>query len=671
MTENILDIRRLEVKIKTKHGFIYPIDNLNIKIHKGETLALIGESGCGKSMTANAIMQILPPNTYYTKSSVIDFNGEDLLSKPEVAMREIRGNKIAMIFQDPMTALNPVYTIGQQLLEVYRLNAKRNFNKLSNHLLPNGKKEVNNKLKVYQILAEVGLPDPQRQFNSYPHQLSGGMRQRVVIAMALAAEPELLIADEPTTALDVTIQLQILWLLKKLQHKYNMGLLLITHDISVVAQVADRVTVMYAGHIVEVADKNTIITNPKHPYTKMLLNAQPSLAKAKHDLATIKGFVPKLDKKFDLCRFKDRCPVAGEKCQQYTPDLFHKNHEHLVRCFYPDKLVLQNENFLDHNNPNDDKKNDVPDDYLLTVDNLKVYFPIYKGILKRVVSYIKAVDDISFRVKPGETLALVGESGSGKTTVAKTLMSLLEYQGSISYKDSLMQIIFQDPYSSLNPKMMICDILQEGMISIYNKMLSEADLIKLLETVGLHEESLYKYPHEFSGGQRQRIAIARAIALTPKLLILDEPTSALDLSVQAQILNLLKSLQQKFNLSYFFITHNLSVVGYMANYVAVMYLGKIVEYGPVEHIINNPKHPYTITLIESLPDIANTIDIDTKIIKGEIPSLTNLPSGCYFRTRCPKAMSICKELYPEVTVLENTDTKYHTVNCFLYEDSKN
>lgn len=661
MSEYVLNIPNLDVRIKTKNGYVYPVDNLSLNINQGETLALIGESGCGKSMTANAIMQILPPNTFYTKNSVVNFNKQDLLTKNEVEMRSIRGDHIAMIFQDPMTALNPVFTIGYQLIEVFKLKAKRN-------KLNNSANVLNNdsyKQQALAILSEVGLPDPDRQFNSYPHQLSGGMRQRIVIALALAAEPDLLIADEPTTALDVTIQLQILWLLKKLQAKYNMGLLLITHDLSVVAQIADKVAVMYAGYIVEVADKSSIISQPRHPYTKMLLNSQPSIDKRTRELSTIKGFVPKLDSKLDLCRFKDRCPVAGEFCNKNNPDLKENPNQHFVRCHYPDKPVRHTDVELAVTNVSADDY--LADNYLITVDNLRVYFPIYKGLLKRVASYIKAVDDISFKIKPRETLALVGESGSGKTTAAKALMNLLKYHGEIHYKDNLIQIIFQDPYSALNPKMMVVDLLQEGMQAIHHKKLTEDELIDLLETVGLPATALYRYPHEFSGGQRQRIAIARALAVRPKLLILDEPTSALDLSVQAQILNLLKSLQAEYNLSYFFITHDLSVVGYMADYVAVMYLGKIVEYGPVANIIKNPKHPYTNTLIESLPDINNTIDVNTKIIKGEIPSLTKLPSGCYFRTRCPKAMPQCSELYPEQTILENSNGKFHWVNCYLYE----
>jgi peptide/nickel transport system ATP-binding protein len=579
--DNILDINNLRIYIKTKTKIIYPVNGLSLKIKSGQTLALIGESGCGKSMTANAIMQLLPPNTYYGKDSHILLNNDDLINKSEAMMRQIRGNSIAMIFQDPMTALNPVFTIGEQISEVFKNNNKP--------LVSNIKD------KVLNILHEVGMPSPLHQFDAYPHQLSGGMRQRAVIAIALAAKPKLLIADEPTTALDVTIQRQILELLKEIQIKYQMSLLLITHNMSVVKQIADHVAVMYAGYIIEEASTDEIITNPRHPYTKMLLRAQPSLENKTHQLSVIKGFVPSLDREFNLCRFKDRCPVSELKCSNEEPILesMQENQKHLARCFYQDKSIDYSVLLRKQNSDNEN-------DNLLQINNLKVTFPIYKGLIKRAVDSITVVNNVSFELKSGKTLALVGESGCGKSTIAKAIMGLLDYDGNIEHKGNLMQIIFQDPYSALDPKMMIADILQEGSKAIYNKYLNERKLIELLATVGLPENALYRYPHEFSGGQRQRIAIARALAVKPKILILDEPTSALDLSVQAQILNLLKDLQYSYNLTYLFITHDLAVVAYMADFIAVMRAGEIVEYGIIEQIMQKPMHSYTKKLLESV-----------------------------------------------------------------------
>lgn len=656
--KHLLEVNNLSLSIKTKSGDVYPVDDLDINITVGETLALIGESGCGKSMTANAITQLIPPNAYYSKNSKINLCGDDLLLKSEHQMRNIRGDDIAMIFQDPMTALNPVLKIGTQLLEIFKIKAKRN-NKSS--IQKNDYKQ-----SAINALKEVGLPDPMRQFEAYPHQLSGGMRQRVVIAMALAAQPKLLIADEPTTALDVTIQLQILWLLKNLQKKYNMSLILITHDLGIVSQVADNVAVMYAGHVVEYGSKQQIVNDAKHPYTKMLLLAQPEYDKRDSKLATIKGFVPSLRKKFSLCRFVERCPIASSHCHKENPEIKLINSAgsapHRVRCWnYQEACHISN--ITDRVSTNEELKANNSDNIMLAIRNLKVYFPIKKGILKRNVGFVKAADDLSFNIKFGETLALVGESGSGKTTTAKAIVKLLNYQGSIDYSGDIIQIIFQDPYSAFNPKMMVYQILQEGVKAIYHKELTEVELIELLNTVGLAEDALYKYPHEFSGGQRQRIAIARALAVRPQLLILDEPTSALDLSVQAQILNLLKDLQIKYKLSYLLITHDLSVVSYMADNVAVMYLGRIVETGPVAALVKNPKHPYSRSLLESVPDINKVIDLENSVIKGEMPSLTSLPKGCYFKNRCPHAMPVCAQQYPKESSIHDS----HKVNCYLYE----
>lgn len=508
-----LDISNLNINIKNNNNFIKILDGIDLTIESGETVALLGESGSGKSMTANAILQILPNNASVANKSSIVFNSENLLNKSEYQMQAIRRNNIAIVFQDPMTALNPVFTIGEQLLEVLKLKHKDSRKNLLN--------------KVVHLLKEVGLSNPERQCRAYPHELSGGMRQRVVIAMALAHEPSLLLADEPTTALDVTIQLQILELLKKLQRKYNMSMLFITHNIAIVEKIADRVAVIHEGKIIELADTKQLLTHPKHIYTKEILSAQLNSKKSIYNI--------------------------------------NQNQE---------KICLQ-------------------------VDRLSVLFPIYKGLFQRVVDNIIAVDNISFKLFEKTTLAIVGESGSGKTSIAKALMNLLPYSGVVNSHNNLMQIIFQNPYSALNPKMLVLDIINESHESIYKHKLSIRSVQNLLRQIGLSDSDIYKYPHQFSGGQRQRVAIARAIAVKPKILILDEPTSALDAPVQKQVLNLLTDLQQEHGLSYVLISHDLSVVGNLADYVAVMYRGKIVEYGTVYDILKNPKHSYTQTLLGS------------------------------------------------------------------------
>jgi ABC-type microcin C transport system duplicated ATPase subunit YejF len=517
-----LVINKLKVSIKSNNGYITPIEDLNLTLYKGEILVLLGESGCGKSLTAKSILQILPNNTYFGQQSSILFNNQDLLDTSEKEMQGIRGHKIAMIFQDPMASLNPVFTIGDQILE--SLKIKYNYKK------NNSKLDFIKKAK--ELLKEVGLVDTDRNFKAYPHELSGGMRQRAVIAMALAAEPELLLADEPTTALDVTMQEQILQLLLDLQKKYNMTLLFITHNLGVVAKIADRVAVMFSGRIVEVSDKFELLHHPKHEYTKTLISSQLTIHSS----------------------------IA----------------EPLIRG--------------DNNT-------------ILYVNNLTVRFPLYTSFLRRIKGYITAVNNISFNLQEHSTIAIVGESGSGKSSVAKALMGLIAYSGTISKSNNLMQIIFQDPYSAFNPRMMVIDILREGYLAIFNQILEVEKLVDILQKVGLSADALYKYPHEFSGGQRQRIAIARALTVTPKILILDEATSALDLSVQVQILKLLKELQQLYSLSYIIITHDVAVVANMANYTLVMHHGKIVESGSTKELLTNPQDTYTKQLLAAIPDI--------------------------------------------------------------------
>ena len=540
MSENILQVKNLTVSTGTGTKKTDIVNNISFTIERGETFVLLGESGSGKSITALSIMRLLPAAIKISDGSVI-LHTSNLFQLPENKMRKIRGAKIGMIFQEPQTSLNPVLTAGQQISETLRQH-------------DNLSKKQCIKRSI-ELLDAVGIPDAERRINEYPHQFSGGMKQRIMIAIALAGKPDLLIADEPTTALDVTIQAQVLNLLRKLQSETGMSILFITHDIGVAAQMADHIAVMQNGSIVELKTKKELFSNPENAYTQKLFDAIPSWEKR-----------------------TDENEIEEIERTERTS--------------------------------------------LLKVKDLKVYYPIRKGIFKRTIGHVRAVDSVTIDLHAGETVAIVGESGSGKTTMGKGILQLLEVRsGDITYKKtdlnildepslrklrSDIQIIFQDPYSSMNPRMMVNDIIQEGMLAQgvgESKKERDEHTVKLLEQVGLLPEHRYRYPHEFSGGQRQRICIARALAVKPKLIICDEPTSALDVSVQAQILSLLKDLQKEYQLGYLFITHNISVVEYIAHYVAVMYEGKIVEQGAVEKILKNPKNPYTKNLLSAVPRI--------------------------------------------------------------------
>ena len=540
MSENILQVKNLTVSTGTGTKKTDIVNNISFTIERGETFVLLGESGSGKSITALSIMRLLPAAIKISDGSVI-LHTTNLFQLPENKMRKIRGAKIGMIFQEPQTSLNPVLTAGQQISETLRQH-------------DNLSKKQCIKRSI-ELLDAVGIPDAERRINEYPHQFSGGMKQRIMIAIALAGKPDLLIADEPTTALDVTIQAQVLNLLRKLQSETGMSILFITHDIGVAAQMADHIAVMQNGSIVELKTKKELFSNPENAYTQKLFNAIPSWEK----------------------RTEENEIEEIERTERTS---------------------------------------------LLKVKDLKVYYPIRKGIFKRTIGHVRAVDSVTIDLHAGETVAIVGESGSGKTTMGKGILQLLEVtSGDITYQKtdlnkldapslrklrSDIQIVFQDPYSSMNPRMMVNDIIQEGMLAQgvgESKKERDEHTVKLLEQVGLLPEHRYRYPHEFSGGQRQRICIARALAVKPKLIICDEPTSALDVSVQAQILSLLKDLQKEYQLGYLFITHNISVVEYIAHYVAVMYEGKIVEQGAVEKILKNPKNPYTKNLLSAVPRI--------------------------------------------------------------------
>ena len=662
---SLLRVKDLHTCFKQAGAPVRAVDGVSFDIEAGQTFALVGESGCGKSMTALSALRLLPPGAQITHGAV-EFNGQDVLRIPEYQMRRYRGARMAMIFQDPMTALNPVMSIGDQIAEAVRVHR------------PLSKARA--RARAIELLRQVGIPAPEQRCDEFAHQLSGGMRQRALIAIALASEPELLIADEPTTALDVTIQAEILALLKELQQQTGMALWLITHDLGIVAEMADQVAVMYAGELVEVAPKTAFFDHPMHPYSHKLFAALPEVDKRDTALSTLPGSVPRLNQTFSGCRFAPRCPHATDHCRQDTPGLRAMGARQQVRCHYAGELSAPQETV----SPWADAAADLTHaGAALSVRDLMIHFPIRKGLFKRTVGQVRAVDGVSFEVPPGKTLALVGESGCGKTTLGKGILRLIEPTGGeVWYRDRCLnrlsrgamqtaraelQMIFQDPFSSMNPRMLVGDIVDEGMRTLLPDLSAaqrreRAEL--LLQQVGLSAEDMQRYPHEFSGGQRQRICIARALAVDPALIVCDEPTSALDVSVQAQILNLLQQLQQERGLSYLFISHDLAVVAYLADAVAVMYLGRVVEYGSVAEVMDHPAHPYTQALLAAVPKPAAAGERDVIRLGDTLPSPANPPSGCHFHPRCPKAMSECKHTDPESIQLSDS----HRVACLLFRN---
>ena len=616
----MLQTQDLKVALDAEQGLVKAIDGLTLAIQRGETFALVGESGCGKSMTALALMRLLPENGRIT-SGEVRLDRDDLLALPEAGMRAVRGGRIGMIFQEPSTSLNPVMKIGSQLVEA-----------IEAHTTLRGAPA---RAKAIEWLRRVGIPEPERRIDDYPFRMSGGQKQRVMIAMTLATEPDFLVADEPTTALDVTIQAQVLDLLKQLQKEQGLGMLLITHDLAVVAGMAHRVALMYAGQIIEVAKAEDFFANPKHPYARALLRALPDARRRGQALQAIPGTVPVLTQEFAGCRFAPRCDRVMAHCATVLPELVEiygreqTGDLHSVRClqFVPGASIApvmgSPARAETVRAPGRSVQAPAPGATLLEVKDLRVRFPVRSGLLQRGTRFFNAVDGVSFSVAERETLALVGESGCGKTTTGKAIVQLL--RGSATFEGQALlrgqnlfdlsgqalvqarrdiQIIFQDPFASLNPRMRVVEILDEGMASL----LPEIDAAErrkriegLVDQVGLRRDALDRYPHEFSGGQRQRIAIARALAVQPRLIVCDEPTSALDVSVQAQILNLLHDLQQELGVSYLFITHNIGVVEYIADRVAVMRAGVIVEQGDSVAVLEHPQQRYTRDLIDAVP----------------------------------------------------------------------
>ena len=654
MNTPLLQIKDLHTDIEIRSGVVRALSGVDLHVNPGETLGIVGESGSGKTMTALSLMGLLPQGGKVSSGSII-LDGQDLTKMPLHLKRKMRGTKVGMIFQDPLTSLNPTMKIGLQVCEPLRVHEKLS------------KREA--LARAVEILKRVGMPRPEVVINNYPHQLSGGMRQRVMIAMALVCKPRILIADEPTTALDVTTQMQILDLIDELRDEYKMGVILITHDLGVVAGHTDRVAVMYAGRIVETAPTKTLFTEPKHRYTSSLMAALPERALAAGTkLFSIPGAPPSLTNLPVGCRFAARCLWATDECRAGYPDL-SGDENHTFSCFHPvqegDESPAVLQAMMDSGKAEDavDATGQISHEVLLDVKEAsRVYESSGSGFFKRDKGVVSAVDRVSITVNKGETYGLVGESGCGKSTVGRLIAGLerpsggaIELDGrdlaKLKGRDAVrihrdVQMMFQDSYAAMDPRMRIDQILAEPM-SIQktgNARQIAKRIMEILEQVGLTEEILDRYPHEFSGGQLQRIGFARSLTLAPDLIVADEPVSALDVSVQAQVLNLMKDLQQELGLSYLFISHDLAVVQYMADRIGVMYLGRIVEEGPAHEVVKNPKHPYTKALIDSIPVPDPEFQHDESAIKltGEPPSAVNPPKGCRFRPRCPFAGEECK-----------------------------
>jgi peptide/nickel transport system ATP-binding protein len=660
---DVLTMSDLRTEIRRRDATVHAVNGVSLSVAEGECLGLVGESGCGKTMTARSIMRLLPAGGIITSGAVV-LDGTDLTQLPESLMQKVRGSAVGMIFQDPASALNPTMTVGAQIAESVVVHA--------------GCDKQAGLARAVDVLRLVRMPDPERVARQYPHELSGGMRQRAVIAAAISCQPRLLIADEPTTALDVTIQREILDLLDDLRRDLGMAMILVTHDLGVIGGRADKVAVMYGGQIIEHAATGAVFGRPRHPYTEALFEALPELAVAgSRALYSIPGRPPDLTGHPDGCAFAPRCRYAQDWCATHKPELDGDYPGHTYACFFPvgaatggraAPLSLSASAWLTGHDPSPRRPAGLAGESVLRVRGLVKDYPVTHGVLRRKSGAVSAVAGVSFELAGGQTLGLVGESGCGKTTLARLLVGLetadegaIEFAGTDLARLSArqrrghatsIQLMFQDAFASLDPQMRVRSILREPLLiqKAGRRRGHRRQVNRILDEVGLPLDAADRLPREFSGGQRQRLALARALIQQPAVIVADEPVSALDVSVQAQILNLMRKLQRQYGLGYLFISHDLSVVRYMADTIGVMYLGKLVEIGPAEAVCAAPAHPYTHGLIEAVPVVTPERESARlgRGLSGEPPKATNPPSGCRFRTRCPIASEICALQEPQL-----------------------